>query len=263
MPYFTKNQRPIRVLFLIIAILGTPAILIGLNQFSAASGLRAETGSTKVYPVRVGGLKSGPVRVWTGNSAEILSTQQVLCQIGTTQKPRFETECHATVSVPRRKFDDLEIGQRVVIEAKLDPETNSNFPNADHIVGLVVSLFDTGGEGVLVTFAFSNNKEAKLFSQGQFATLWINTSTEYSVPCCSPVFVMDIDGKPYVLIAQHDPSNSGQIVVRKDVQIGLRDIDSVEIISGLDPGDKIIFPGEYAIPEGASIKVAKLDNRTY
>jgi len=58
------------------------------------------------------------------------------------------------------------------------------------------------------------------------------------------------EGDEYVLLAGSD-----QKAHQKKVQVGIRNKDSAQIVSGINPGDPVITSGGYAVPDGTSVKV--------
>jgi len=60
------------------------------------------------------------------------------------------------------------------------------------------------------------------------------------------------EGADYVLLAGSDEKAH-----QKTVQLGVRNADKAQIVSGINPGDSVIIAGGYAIPDGTQIKIEK------
>jgi len=59
------------------------------------------------------------------------------------------------------------------------------------------------------------------------------------------------DDSTFVMVATGDKAQ------KRKVETGLRTPKSIEITSGLKPGDAVIVKGQQGLPDGASISVAK------
>jgi multidrug efflux pump subunit AcrA (membrane-fusion protein) len=60
----------------------------------------------------------------------------------------------------------------------------------------------------------------------------------------------------YVLVAGSDEKAH-----QKKVQIGIRNGDSAQVVSGINEGDPVITSGGYAVPDGTKIKIEKPDEK--
>lgn len=57
----------------------------------------------------------------------------------------------------------------------------------------------------------------------------------------------------YVFVAQDDNT-----VVRHDVSLGLQNTDMVEVVSGIEEGDRVVVEGNYGLEEGSKIEVKEV-----
>jgi len=103
------------------------------------------------------------------------------------------------------------------------------------------------------------NKDRQ-FLPGQFIKMQIAKGAErssLSIPADALQIPPQVDGatpKPYVWLAV---SSGGQLTAqRRDVKVGLRSADQIEIIQGLKPGDKVVVQGASDLVDGQQISNA-------
>jgi membrane fusion protein, multidrug efflux system len=60
----------------------------------------------------------------------------------------------------------------------------------------------------------------------------------------------------YVLVAGNDEKAH-----QKKVQIGIRNGESAQVVSGINEGEPVITSGGYAVPDGTKIKIEKPDEK--
>jgi hypothetical protein len=60
------------------------------------------------------------------------------------------------------------------------------------------------------------------------------------------------EGADYVLLAGSDEKAH-----QKTVQVGIRNADQAQILSGISAGDPVITTGGYALPDGTQVKIEK------
>jgi len=116
-------------------------------------------------------------------------------------------------------------------------------------VSLVSPALDPGSTTVEVWV--QSNKPNAALKPGMTAQLLMTARSAkdaLTVPA-SAVYKND-DGSQYVVIAT--PDNHASI---KTVQIGIRGKERVQITSGLNPGDKVITSGGYALPDKTQVKI--------
>jgi HlyD family secretion protein len=78
------------------------------------------------------------------------------------------------------------------------------------------------------------------------------TAKDAVVVPAAAVFKNPESGADYVLVAGTDDKAH-----MKTVQVGIRNAESAQIVSGIKEGDPVITTGGYAVPDGTKIKVEK------
>jgi multidrug efflux pump subunit AcrA (membrane-fusion protein) len=62
--------------------------------------------------------------------------------------------------------------------------------------------------------------------------------------------VTDEDGKKSVMVI-----GAGGVAHKREVETGIQNQDSVQIVSGLKPGEQIVGVGPYGLPDNTKVKV--------
>jgi RND family efflux transporter MFP subunit len=80
----------------------------------------------------------------------------------------------------------------------------------------------------------------------------VKTVKEAVVVPAAAVFKNPEGNTDYVLVAGTDDKAH-----QKTVQVGIRNAEDAQIVSGIDAGDPVITSGGYAVPDGTKIKIEK------
>ena len=115
----------------------------------------------------------------------------------------------------------------------------------------VSTLLDPVTRRVPVIFELRN--AGANFRPGSFAQVYLKTRTSREALAVPESAFLDEDGTPVVYV-----QISGEEFVRRVVQSGAKDEGYVEIVSGLDEGERIVSKGAYKV-RLASIKVSAAD----
>jgi multidrug efflux pump subunit AcrA (membrane-fusion protein) len=86
-------------------------------------------------------------------------------------------------------------------------------------------------------------------------TMTAKTAKDAVVVPAAAVFRSEEAGD-YVLVAGNDEKAH-----LKKVQLGIRNVESAQVISGLNEGEPVITSGGYAVPDGTKIKIEKPDEK--
>jgi RND family efflux transporter MFP subunit len=114
--------------------------------------------------------------------------------------------------------------------------------------GLLVTvggLLDPVTRRVPVIFEIDNPKN--IFKPGSYAQVFLRESTHRESPAIPRSAVLDEDGIPVAML-QVDKEDFRKIVLKT----GSRDEDYVEVLSGLDEGDRVVVEGAYKVKLGAN-----------
>jgi len=76
----------------------------------------------------------------------------------------------------------------------------------------------------------------KNWAVGQRAEVYIQTASKTGVTLVRAQFLRWRDGKPGIFVRQ------GQYAAWRDVTLGLHGRESIEVVSGLEPGDWVMVP---------------------
>jgi len=74
-------------------------------------------------------------------------------------------------------------------------------------------------------------------------------------PAIPGAAIVRLDRSAYVFMVED--AEQGSRVVRRDVELGLRTADMVEVTGGLQPGDRIVAEGVHRLSDGAPVQVAR------
>jgi F0F1-type ATP synthase epsilon subunit len=77
------------------------------------------------------------------------------------------------------------------------------------------------------------------------------TAKDAIVVPAGAVFKTD-EGANYVLLAGSDAKAH-----QKKVQVGIRNTEMAQVLSGINAGDAVIVSGGYAVPDGTKVEIAK------
>jgi len=118
-------------------------------------------------------------------------------------------------------------------------------------VSLVSPALDPGSTTVEVWV--ETRKLSPYIKPGMTVTIEMTAKTvKDAIAAPSNAIFKNAEGAPYVLVAGTDKKAH-----QKVVQLGVRNSDLTQIISGINAGDSIIVSGGYAMPDGTAIDIEK------
>jgi HlyD family secretion protein len=151
----------------------------------------------------------------------------------------------AKTHIPQIDAAQLKVGDAAQIKVDGHDE-----PVAGH-VALVSPALDPGSTTVEVWI--ETRKPNAFLKPGMTVNIEITSKTiKNALAVPSNVVYKNAEGAYYVLVAGTDKKAH-----QKLVQLGVRNADLTQIISGISAGDSIIVSGGYAVPDGTAIEIGK------
>jgi HlyD family secretion protein len=151
----------------------------------------------------------------------------------------------AKTHIPQIDAAQLKVGDAAQI--KVDGQDE---PVAGH-VALVSPALDPGSTTVEVWI--ETRKPNAFLKPGMTVNIEITSKTiKNALAVPSNVVYKNAEGAYYVLVAGTDKKAH-----QKLVQLGVRNADLTQIISGINAGDSIVVSGGYAVPDGTAIEIGK------
>lgn len=147
------------------------------------------------------------------------------------------------IGVSDRRFSELALGQPVSIT--VDGYPNNKFEGK---VEKIQPAIDPMTRTFKVTVGVANPRE--LLKPGMFARAEIQTGYHPDALVMPKAASLEEEGK-YFAVAVRDGKAR-----RVEIALGFRDGDSIEVLSGLKEGDRVVLEGGYALAEGATVQVS-------
>ncbi|MEQ8406361.1 MAG: efflux RND transporter periplasmic adaptor subunit [Oceanicaulis sp.] len=155
-------------------------------------------------------------------------------------------------TVPERFLSVIETGQTV--RARSDAWLETVFEGE---VDQIDSRVDEATRAVTVR-ALIDNADGQL-RPGMLMTVSLRRA-ERERPAVPGAAIVRLDEAAYVFML--DESGDGARAVRRDVALGQRTAGVVEVVEGLQPGDRIIAEGVHRLSDGAPVQVMRETNGT-
>jgi membrane fusion protein (multidrug efflux system) len=147
------------------------------------------------------------------------------------------------IGVSDRRFSDLALGQPVTL--LVDGYPGHVFEGK---VKNIQPTIDAMTRTFKVTVGLANPGE--LLKPGMFARAEIQTDYHPDALVMPRAASLEEEGK-YFAVAVRDGKAR-----RTEISLGFRDGESVEVLSGLEEGDRVVLEGAYALAEGAKVQVS-------
>lgn len=145
------------------------------------------------------------------------------------------------IEVPEKDFSRIRIGQpaHLRVEAFLGDRFSAKVarlrPTVDAATGTFTATLEVEGQGKL--------------RPGMFASVYLQTDTHTdALVIPRNALVLDSLGDTVYV-------KSGDIAERREVQLGLRSEESVEVLEGIDEGDLLIVIGQDGLADGTPVSV--------
>ncbi|HEX3352830.1 MAG TPA: efflux RND transporter periplasmic adaptor subunit [Terriglobales bacterium] len=151
----------------------------------------------------------------------------------------------ARVHIPEASAAQLKVGDKAEIEL---PGTDKTVPAR---VTLVSPALDPNSTTVEVWIRAKNpSGQMKPGSSVQVSMLTRSLTDALSIPATA--LLLEEEGKPFVMVVT--PDGHAQ---KRNVKIGIRTDDRVQIVEGLHAGERIVGSGAYGLPENSKIVAAQ------
>jgi membrane fusion protein (multidrug efflux system) len=184
---------------------------------------------------------SGVVGLRNVSEGELVGPGDVIAQLDDASTIKLD------FTVPERFLSVIEPGQSV--RARSDAWTDFVFEGD---VAMVDSRVDEATRAVTVR-ALIDNAEGRL-RPGMLMTVELRRDLRER-PAIPGAAIVRLDRVAYVFMVEE--GERGSRVVRRDVELGLRTMDMVEVTGGLQPGDRIVAEGVHRLTDGAGVQVAR------
>ena len=152
------------------------------------------------------------------------------------------------LSVPLAQLQDVRVGQRVEFTVESDPEARR------HAIVSVVSRAVDASTNTVQVEAEADNADRKLRDDGLVKAGIITAEKPRAVVVPTDA-VVDKDGKLTCFVVGAD-----KVVHATAVVTGLRQGNSLEVLSGVHAGDKVVATGAYELEDGTKVETGD-DNK--
>ena len=153
----------------------------------------------------------------------------------------------ARVYVPEKEAAMIDIGDRVRLESEMFPG-QSFYGNVD----MIAPVIDPQSGTIKITVKIASDLDK--LKPGMFCSVYILTEThENSLVITRKALIGNIeDAEVYVV-------DDSLRVSRRNIQIGIEQGDTLEVVSGLTDTDKVVTIGQEALREGAKVKIPGME----
>jgi RND family efflux transporter MFP subunit len=151
----------------------------------------------------------------------------------------------AKAHIPQIDAAQIKVGDAAEIKVEGEDE-----PVASRVT-IISPALDPGSTTVEVWV--ETRKPSAAVKPGMTVNIEITAKTvKDAIAVPSNTIFKNADGASYVLIAGTDKKAHQRVV-----QVGVRNPDLAQIISGVNAGDPVIVSGGYAVPDGTTIEIEK------
>ena len=149
----------------------------------------------------------------------------------------------ARVYVPEKELSRISIGDRVRLESEMFP--GETFGGAVEMISPVV---DPTTGTVKVTVRVAENRDK--LKPGMFCSAYILTEThENSLVISRKALLTDVENTEVYIVEQ------GGVARLRRVTIGIEQGDTLEVLDGLEEGDRVVLVGKEALRDGSPIRL--------
>ena len=199
--------------------------------------------------VNEGDYFSGPSGATTDKEREVSSAMVV---VDTSQ---YEV----TLNVPYYAADKLKEGQAVFLSwssAALLSASKNQFSDNSVAIGTVFSVSPSISlEQRAIEVKVHTSQGAALLKDGLYVTAWIMIDKKQSALVIPDQAIVARDNKPYVYVV-----NNNQEVSLVAVELGIQDLDKVEVLSGLEVGMQVVTVGKHKLVNGTRVRLVESQN---
>ena len=153
----------------------------------------------------------------------------------------------ARVYVPEKEAAMINIGDEVRLESEMYP--GQSFYGS---VDMIAPVVDPQTGTIKITVKISSDLDK--LKPGMFCSVYVLTEThENSLVITRKALIGNIeDAEVYVV-------DDSLRVSRKNIQIGIEQGDTLEVLSGLTDSDKVVVIGQEALREGSRVKIPGME----
>jgi len=198
---------------------------------------------------------SGTVLQAPCNIGDTLSTQSAVYVIGDLSSLRVETR------VPERFVSSVRrgLGAQVRLEAipgevfyaEID-EVSPVLDPASRTIRILLRFIDRSSRPVIAASGETINfsRPSDRIKAGMFATISLVTQTRADVPVIPRISVINTYGSWIVFIV-----DEGGIARRHEVKLGIENEDFIEVLDGVELGDRIVSAGQNFLSDGDPVRI--------
>ncbi|MDR1586635.1 MAG: efflux RND transporter periplasmic adaptor subunit [Treponema sp.] len=187
---------------------------------------------------------SGTVLQAPYSVGETLSTQSAVYVVGDLSGLRVET------FVPERFVSSVRIGLPAQVSLEAIPGETFRAE-----VDEVSPVLDPASRTLRIRLRFTGDPSGRVDGRvkaGMFATLSLVTNTRAGVPVIPRGAVINTYGSWIVFTV--DENN---VARRQDVELGLENEELFEVLSGVEPGDRIVSQGQNFLSDGDPVRIVE------
>ena len=188
---------------------------------------------------------SGAVLAIPVNIGDTLQANSVICVIGNLSNLRVETHVPERFSVNMRKGLPAQISfeamPREIFSAEID-EISPVLDPASRTLRITLRLLPD-----------SSGRVDPRIMAGMFATVSLVTNSRIDVPVIPRTALIHTYGNWIVFVVPEDSNNAR----RREVTLGLESETMVEILSGLEPGDRVVSMGQNFLADGDPVRIVE------
>ncbi|MCO7223353.1 efflux RND transporter periplasmic adaptor subunit [Pleionea sp. CnH1-48] len=197
--------------------------------------------------IRVGDYAAGPAG---GVSDRERESGAAIVVIDTSQ---YEV----TLEIPYYEAGDIQEGQKVYLSFsshQLHEASKNNFSDKDIAIGSVYSVSPSISlDKRAVEVKVHTQTNANALRDGLFTTAWI-VNKEKSDALVLPQSALIIRGRQAFV---YKVSADGETAKLQPVTLGIEGLSKVEILSGLEPGDRVVTTGKHKLVDQSAIRIVK------
>ena len=156
-----------------------------------------------------------------------------------------------SAGVPENYVTKIKTGQNVTVTSDAIPG-----PEFEGKINYVSPSLSSGSRTFEVEIVINN--KGHVLKPEMNAAVVISQSSKNDAIVIPQEMIVDYGDEQYVFVVEGDVSANGEAVVKKRViRLGGREENQVMILSGLNPGDKLITEGYQSLVDGAKVKVTE------
>jgi RND family efflux transporter MFP subunit len=119
------------------------------------------------------------------------------------------------------------------------------------LVDEVSPVLDPASRTLRIRLRFSGPRDDRI-KAGMFATLSLATNSRRNVPVIPREAVINTYGSWIVFIV-----NEQNLAVRREIKLGLENEDFLEVVEGLEPGERVVSAGQNFLSDGDPVRIVE------